>query len=81
MMFFRSTKGSLTIFFSQGFIIFLGGHSFLTQCSSLALLSQYIKSRDIWYDLLVSLIGNSPFLNPHISTTGERSTSVFQAQP
>ena len=40
MMFFRSTKGLLTIFFSPGFIVFLGGHSFLTQCSSLALPSQ-----------------------------------------
>ena len=40
MMFFRSTKGLLTIFFSPGYIVFLGGHSFLTQCSSLALLTQ-----------------------------------------
>ena len=40
-----------------------------------------IKSKNIWYDLLVALIGNSPFLNLHISTTGERSASVFQAQP
>ena len=45
MMFFRSTKRLLTIFFSPDFIVFLGGHSFSTQCSSLALLPSSIKTR------------------------------------
>ena len=46
-------------------------------CFWLALLSRSTKIRDIWYDLLVALIGNLPFLNLHLSFINHLWTQYF----
>ena len=81
IMFLRSTR-RLFIFFSPGFIVFLNGDCFLTQCISCVPQSSSIKKQGYLYsDLLVFPIKNSLFSNLHKLISGDRSISVFQAQP
>ena len=68
--------------FSPSFIVFLDGDCFLTQCTSCAPQSSSIKKQGYLYcDLIVFSIDNSPFSNLHKLISGDRSISIFQAQP